>query len=41
MIKKLIVTLFSFSFLISLSGCGQTGPLYLPDHPSAKSNTPD
>ncbi|WP_412179275.1 LPS translocon maturation chaperone LptM [Vibrio fortis] len=28
--KKLITALFMLS-VIGLSGCGQTGPLYLPD----------
>ena len=25
--------------LLNLTACGQTGPLYLPDHPPAKSST--
>ncbi|WP_425275718.1 LPS translocon maturation chaperone LptM [Vibrio profundi] len=30
--KKLITALFMLS-VIGLSGCGQTGPLYMPDEP--------
>jgi len=32
--KRLIIALATFSFLLPLSGCGQSGPLYLPDDPS-------
>lgn len=33
MLKLSLIT----CLLIVLTGCGQTGPLYLPDHPPAKS----
>ena len=38
--KRLIIALATFSFLLPLSGCGQSGPLYLPDDPSRIENLP-
>jgi predicted small lipoprotein YifL len=32
--KRLIVMLAGFLFVPPISGCGQSGPLYLPDDPS-------
>ncbi|MBT8091167.1 MAG: hypothetical protein KJO01_13265 [Gammaproteobacteria bacterium] len=32
--KRLIIALAALSFLPPLTGCGQSGPLYLPDDPS-------
>jgi len=38
--KRLIIALAAFSFLSPLFGCGQSGPLYLPDDPSRIENLP-
>ncbi len=32
--KRLTVALGAFSLVLPLFGCGQSGPLYLPDDPS-------
>jgi predicted small lipoprotein YifL len=32
--KHLIIALAAFTFLFLTSGCGQSGPLYIPDNPS-------
>lgn len=38
--KRLIIALAALSFLLPLCGCGQSGPLYLPDDPSRIENLP-
>jgi len=38
--KRIIFMLAAFSFLTPLCGCGQSGPLYLPDDPSRIENLP-
>ena len=32
--KRLIVALAAFSLVLLFTGCGQSGPLYLPGNPS-------
>jgi predicted small lipoprotein YifL len=38
--KYLIIALAALSFVFLSSGCGQSGPLYVPDNPSAISVPP-
>lgn len=38
--KRLTIALAALSFLLPLYGCGQSGPLYLPDNPSRIENLP-
>lgn len=38
--KRFIIALAALSFLLPLCGCGQSGPLYLPDNPSRIENLP-
>jgi predicted small lipoprotein YifL len=38
--KYLIPTLVIACLLLALSGCGQTGPLYLPKKPAADTGEP-
>lgn len=38
--KRLILALSAFSFIFLASGCGQSGPLYIPGNPSKISNPP-
>jgi predicted small lipoprotein YifL len=38
--KRLILALAAFSFVFLASGCGQSGPLYIPGNPSKISNPP-
>ncbi|MBR8843707.1 MULTISPECIES: lipoprotein [Pseudoalteromonas] len=37
---KFSVTALVFTTLIGLSGCGQSGPLYLPEQQAKKPNQP-
>ncbi|MEJ6476476.1 LPS translocon maturation chaperone LptM [Pseudoalteromonas piscicida] len=37
---KFSVTALVFTTLIGLSGCGQSGPLYLPEQQAKKQNQP-
>jgi predicted small lipoprotein YifL len=40
--KRLLLPLIALAVLASaLAGCGQKGPLYLPDDPSAKERSKD
>lgn len=39
MTKLCLITSLTGCFLWILTGCGQTGPLYLPDNPPVKSAT--
>ena len=32
--KRLIIALAAFSLVLLFTGCGQSGPLYLPGNPS-------
>jgi predicted small lipoprotein YifL len=32
--KRLIIALAALTFVFLYSGCGQSGPLYIPDNPS-------
>lgn len=38
--KYLIIALAALSFVFLSSGCGQSGPLYIPDNPSTISVPP-
>lgn len=38
--KRLILALAALSFIFLASGCGQSGPLYIPGNPSKISNPP-
>ena len=38
--KRLILALAAFSFIFLATGCGQSGPLYIPDNPSKISHPP-
>jgi predicted small lipoprotein YifL len=38
--KRLILALAAFTFVFLASGCGQSGPLYIPDNPSKISVPP-
>ena len=38
--KRLILALAALSFVFLASGCGQSGPLYIPGNPSKISNPP-
>jgi len=38
--KRFIVMLAGFSFVLPFVGCGQSGALYLPDDPSRIENLP-
>ena len=38
--KRLIIALAALTFVFLYSGCGQSGPLYIPDDPSKISVPP-
>jgi len=38
--KRLIIALAALTFVFLYSGCGQSGPLYIPDNPSKISVPP-
>lgn len=38
--NRLILALAALSFIFLASGCGQSGPLYIPGNPSKISNPP-
>lgn len=38
--KRLILVLAALSFTLLATGCGQSGPLYIPGNPSKISNPP-
>ncbi len=38
--KRLILALAALSFVFLATGCGQSGPLYIPGNPSKISNPP-
>jgi len=38
--KRMILALAALSFIFLGSGCGQSGPLYIPGNPSKISNPP-
>jgi predicted small lipoprotein YifL len=38
--KRLIITLAALTIVFIASGCGQSGPLYIPDNPSTISVPP-
>ena len=38
--KRLILALAALTFVFLASGCGQSGPLYIPDNPSKISVPP-
>ena len=38
--KHLIIALAALTFVFLASGCGQSGPLYIPDNPSKISVPP-
>lgn len=38
--KRLILALTALSFTFLAFGCGQSGPLYIPDNPSQIANPP-
>jgi predicted small lipoprotein YifL len=38
--KRLVLALAAFSFVFLATGCGQTGPLYIPGNPSRISHPP-
>ena len=38
--KRLILALAALSFTFFATGCGQSGPLYIPGNPSRISNPP-
>jgi len=38
--KRLLLALAAFSFVFFASGCGQSGPLYIPGNPSKIQNPP-
>jgi len=38
--KHLILALTALSFVFLATGCGQSGPLYIPGNPSKISNPP-
>jgi predicted small lipoprotein YifL len=38
--KRLIIALAALTFVFLYSGCGQSGPLYIPDNPSTISVPP-
>jgi predicted small lipoprotein YifL len=38
--KHLIIALAALTFVFIASGCGQSGPLYIPDNPSKISVPP-
>ncbi|HCU05873.1 MAG TPA: lipopeptide [Coxiellaceae bacterium] len=37
--KRFILVVGLFFLIGAVSGCGQSGPLYLPDHPPAKTGS--
>ena len=38
--KRLLSVLFAGTFLFVISGCGQSGPLYIPGNPSTIQQPP-
>ena len=38
--KRLVLALAAFSFVFLATGCGQSGPLYIPGNPSRISHPP-
>ena len=38
--KRLLFPIAAFAFMILFSGCGQSGPLYVPGNPSQAPVTP-
>ena len=38
--KRFCVALFALAFILLTSGCGQSGPLYLPEDPSRIETVP-
>ncbi len=38
--KRLLLALAALSFTFVATGCGQTGPLYIPGNPTRISNPP-
>ena len=38
--KRLLLSLAAFSLAFAVTGCGQSGPLYIPGNPSTIQNPP-